>query len=198
MEQLLADSGKGYCLAYFYCARNAAELERSEPEAIIRSIVRQMSIFTLDESIFMPVAQKYKEREENNFAAGTLRLDESIELIIKLTASYSRTIIVIDALDECNPETRYKLMGALTSIIQKGSGLVNIFVSSRDDGDIFLHLKNSPNLYIKASDNAEDICQYIQIEVRQAIANKRLLGGDVSPELSQEITETMMKQAQGM
>jgi excinuclease UvrABC ATPase subunit len=143
------------------------------------------------------VAQKYKEQKEKGFTNVPLSLEESIEVIIKLTTNYLCTIIVIDALDECN-DRRHKLLDALDSIVQKGSGFVKILVSSRDDKDIVLHLQELPNLYIKASDNAGDIYRFVQTEVKQAITKKKLLAGNVSPELKQEIIKVLTTQAQGM
>ncbi|KAH0536664.1 hypothetical protein FGG08_006490 [Glutinoglossum americanum] len=198
VNELLANSRDGYCLAYFYCSRNAAEPERSNPEDIIRSIVRQISSPPPGESVLGPVTEKYEERKRKSFANGPLSLEESVEVIIELTSYYLRTTIVIDALDECDRNTRHRMLKALDSILQKSSGLVKIFVSSRDDQDIVLRLESSPNMYIKASDNAPDIRQYVQNEVRQAIYDKRLLGGDISEQLRGDIIRTLTEQAQGM
>jgi hypothetical protein len=198
IEELLANSQDDHCLVYFYCSRNTAEPERSDPEEILRSIVRQMSVPSSRESVLRPVIEKYEEREKKGFADGPLRLEESVETIVKLTAHYSVTTIVIDALDECHTETRYRLLRALSSIIRDGTGLVKIFVSSRDDKDITLYLGDSPNLYIKASNNAADINRWVKAELSQAIADKRLLGGEISLELKREIAKTLTKQAQGM
>ena len=185
-------------LAYFYCTRNTAEPERAEPEHIARSLVRQLSRPKSGQRLFSLVTDAYQQRKEKFFADGHLRLEESLELIISLTRHYSITIIVIDALDECNEKTRYKLINGLTSIIKKGSNLVKIFVSSRDDKDIVLSLQDLPNLYIKASHNTQDIRKYVHNEVEQAIADKRLLRGNISKGLQQEVIQTLVNGAQGM
>jgi hypothetical protein len=75
---------------------------------------------------------------------------------------------------------------------------VKVLVSSRDDQDIVLHLDSSPNLYIKASDNALDIQRYVETEVEQAVKTRRLLGGCVSEDLKLEIIGTLKDQAHGM
>ncbi|KAH0556821.1 hypothetical protein GP486_005389 [Trichoglossum hirsutum] len=195
IEDLLSNPQDKCCLAYFYCARNTSEPERSNPEDIIRSIVRQMS--SLPE-VPIPVAEIYEDRKKNHFAAGPLSLEESTDIIIKLAADYICTTIAIDALDECDKNTRHRLLKTLDIIVQRSPSLVKIFVSSRDDQDIVLHLGSSPNLYIKASDNARDIQRYVETEVERAIENKRLLGGQVSKDLRKEIIGTLTKQAQGM
>lgn len=186
-----ATSEDEFCLAYFYCARNSGEPERLDPESILRSIARQLSGANLDAGrILNPVAGLNEERKSKSFANGQLRLKESIDLIAKLTGFYSITTIVIDALDECDPMTRHRLLSGFTKIVQKAAGLVKILVSSCDENDIVPRLQNLPNLYIKASHNSRDIQKYVEHEVRQAIAEARLLAGKVSPELADDIVGT--------
>jgi hypothetical protein len=87
---------------------------------------------------------------------------------------------------------------ALDTIVSKSANIVKVFVSSRDDSDIFCRLENSPNLCIHAQDNDNDIRQFIHVEVDTAIRQKRLLGGLVSPELESLIIDTLEDGARGM
>ena len=184
-------------LAFFYCNRNDAEPERANPEDILRSIVRQLSISGPHARFSKVVAEKYKERKCKHFADGPLRLDECVDLIIKLTQQYTSTTIIIDALDECDVYTRHNILTALSSIMQHGLS-TKIFVSSRDDKDITLRLSDLPNLYIKASNNAKDIDRYVHFKVEQAVADKRLLDGNVSLATVQLISNRLTGKAQGM
>lgn len=194
-ERAALDEHQG--LAFFYCNRNFAERERASPEAILRSIVRQLSMSGPHARLSKVVAAKYTERERKHFADGPLRLDECADLIIKLTEEYKNTAIIIDALDECDVSTRHNLLAALSSIMQHGSS-TKIFVSSRDDKDITLKLSGLPNLYIKASNNAQDIDQYVHFKVEQAMTNRWLLDGNISAETVQLISDTLKNKAQGM
>ena len=197
VEKQRAALDKRQSLAFFYCNRNGAEPERANPEGILRSIVRQLAISGPHAGLSKVVAAKYTERECQHFADGPLRLDECVDLIIKLTKEYTNTTIIIDALDECDLNTRHNLLAALSSIMQHGSS-AKIFVSSRDDKDITLQLQGLPNLYIKASNNADDINQYVHFNVKKAVAEKRLLDGNVSEETVQLISNTLTDKAQGM
>jgi hypothetical protein len=123
-----------------------------------------------EESVLYPVTEIYQDRNEKK---DPLSLDESLELIIELTTYYPLTYIVIDALDECDKAKRFKLVEGLSRIIKESYNPVKVFVSSRDDKDIVLRLKDLPNFYIKASDNSGDIYRYILTEVNGAIADKR-------------------------
>ena len=197
IEKELAALDERQGLAFFYCNRNDVERERAKPEGILRSIVRQLSLSGPHARFSKVVAAKYTERERKHFADGPLRLDECVDLIIKLTGQYTSTTIIIDALDECDVSTRHSLLAALSSIMQHGSS-TKIFVSSRDDKDITLQLTDLPNLYIKASNNAKDIHRYVHSKVEQAVADKRLLNGNVSVATVQHISETLTNKAQGM
>lgn len=197
VEKQRASLDKRQGLAFFYCNRNEAERERANPEDILRSIVRQLSISGPHARLSKFVAEKYTERECKHFADGPLRLDECVDLIIKLTEQYTSTTIIIDALDECDVTTRHSLLAALSNIMQHGSS-TKIFVSSRDDKDITLQLQELPNLYIKASNNAKDIDRYVHFKVEQAVADRRLLDGNVSAKTVQHVSDKLTGKAQGM
>lgn len=117
---------------------------------------------------------------------------------MKLTAEFRQTVICIDALDECNKTTRDKLLHALEQILRSSTSLVKIFVTSRDDDDIVLHLDGSPNVYIKPDDNSGDIGCFVTAEVERCISEKKILRGGVSTELKERIIGTIISGAYGM
>ena len=63
--------------AFFYCSRNTTEHARSDPEAILASIARQLSSLGLGLPLLDPVITMYRQRETQGFASGSLRIDES-------------------------------------------------------------------------------------------------------------------------
>jgi len=183
---------------YFYCARNPAEPERAKPDAILRRLVRQLSSRTPGEAILDPVLKTYEAREKNAFAAGPLTLEESTDLIIRLSQNRGLTTIVLDALDECEPSLRDDLLNALTEILQIPNGLIKILVSSREERDIVCHLADCLNLEIKATKNQADINHFVNSEVDKLIRSKKILFGNVSKDLRQEIKDVLCEKAQGM
>jgi hypothetical protein len=185
-------------LAYFYCARNPGEPERSNPTEIFRSLVRQLSCLKPGLPIMAPITSRYRAREESNFGLTALSLDECLQLILELGKIYPSIIIVIDALDECCSHTRLDLLEVLDDIIQRSASLVKVFVTSREDSDIVCRLETSPNLYIKASDNHKDIERFVPIEVDKSIKSRRLLRGNVSRELRELVVTTLIDGARGM
>lgn len=187
--------------AYFYCTRNTAEPQRADPDEIMRSILKQLSCSKLDLPVREPTAKEYSKRkeeaEEQGCEPAKLTIAECEELILTLLEQNPATI-VIDALDECHPARRHELLKTLDNIIQKSASLVKVFVSSRDDGDIVCRLKNSPNVFIRVSDNVEDIRRFVHSEVEVAIEDKRMLRGNISEELKTRIAATLVEGAQGM
>jgi hypothetical protein len=143
----------------------------------------------------------YQRRKEDADQDGSvpvkLSVEDSTELIITLL-NYNPATIVIDALDECQPNQRYELMNALHDIIKKSASVVKVFVSSRDDRDIVLKLAEVPNIFINASDSHKDIEDFVHYEVDRAITNGRLLHGQVSDKLKRLIINKLIDKANGM
>ena len=124
------------------------------------------------------------------FASGSLNIDESRLLILQPAECYSLITIVIDALDECDLEKRTDLLETLESILQESSSLVKIFVSSRDDQDIVLHLRDYPNLELSSEMNKDDISSFVSAETYNLIKRKKLLALSTNKEkLKIEIIE---------
>ena len=140
----------------------------------------------------------YKSREQNGFAAGPLTLDESTALIIQLSQDRPLTTIIVDALDECDLTSRGDLLDALSGIFQDSCGLVKILVSSRADADIVCHFSDCLNLQIEASQNQEDIENYVKSEVEYLINRKKLLRGNVPEDLKETIASYLLVEAKGM
>ncbi|KAL9636227.1 MAG: hypothetical protein Q9164_002953 [Protoblastenia rupestris] len=199
-QQLLDDftQMKNPAPVFFYCARNSAEPERAKPVAVLASIVRQLCCLEIGGAILHPALKTYEVREDDNFSAGTLTVSESVSLIVDLVEYRPLTTLVIDALDECHPATRFELLHALSEILQKSHSLIKILVSSRDDRDIICHLEGCLNVVIQANNNGHDINQFVHSEVDKMILTKRLLWGNVSQELERLIKQTLCEQAHGM
>ncbi|KAL9043407.1 MAG: hypothetical protein Q9214_003406, partial [Letrouitia sp. 1 TL-2023] len=185
--------------AFFYCSRNTAEPERSNPAAILASFVRQLSCVEPGGPLLDPVTKLYQQREIQGFASGPLRIDESITLLTQLVEYYQLTTIVIDALDECDPEKRFELMDALETLLRESPCLVKIFASSRDDQDIVYRLQDYPNLEINANQNNDDIFSFVRAETRTLIQRRKILQySSQKKEMEEIITRKVSEGAKGM
>lgn len=181
-------------LVYFYC--NRSDPQRQDPTAIMRSIVKQMSLAWPRAGLPKPVVEAYNDRAKNGLAAGHLMFQECFDLLILLLDLYPRTTIIIDGLDESDPRERWQLLEALTAIMHTSTNSVKIFISSRDDTDIRLKLEKVPNLYIDAQDNREDIERFIQREVKLTVGRRRLWR--LPEALRRQIVSVILEKANGM
>jgi len=202
---VIEDAFKAFCgyesppPAYFYCSRSPSEPGRSNPENIIASIARQLSCLKSGD-LLPPAIAAYEKMEKDAFAAESMRLDESRALIIQLIEEYYPTVvIIIDALDECDPDTRSDLLEFLESILQESSSLVKTFVSSRDDQDIVCQLQNYPSLELSSDRNSDDIAEFVKSETRRLIKKKALLRSIINKkELQNVIIDRITEGAKGM
>jgi hypothetical protein len=160
---------------HFYCSRNPTEPARSDPQAILASLARQLSSAKPGNPLLQPSIDMYDEEEAEGFVSGPPRLDQSLKLIMQLIELYPQTTIILDALDECDPATRLDLLRALERLLQHSCSLVKIFVSSRNDQDIVLQLNGYLNLEINSSRNQYDIERFVNAEVERLIKNGKLL-----------------------
>ncbi|KAH8684848.1 hypothetical protein BGZ60DRAFT_524047 [Tricladium varicosporioides] len=186
-------------VAYYYCARSANEPERADPEELLRSILEQLASSDLDSPIRLEVVSCYKrkKRDSRGRKPEKLTLEETVELILELVAN-DPAVIVLDGLDECNPKRRLDLLDSLRRILREADNIVKVFVSSRDDHDLVHYLSRTPNLYIKANDNMEDIRNYVKSRVDEAILKERILCGVVLDDLRLLINKTLISKAKGM
>lgn len=167
--------GVGIPPVWFYCSRDSQEPKRSDPQAILASLARQLSNLVPGDPLLPPSKDLYEERKQVGFASGSLSVEESTRLIVDLTAYYPATTIILDALDECKVESRHLLLDALQDILTQGRSLVKIFASSRDEGDLVCELSEYPSISISSGNNCEDIALFVQRETKRLVARHRLL-----------------------
>lgn len=134
-EALSSDS----LVAFFYCSRSTAELERAQPVEILSALLRQLASSKPDVPIRDSVAKEYESRkkkaDEDCSQLKKLTVKDCVNLILQLNAERP-AMIIIDALDECDNYTRHELLEGLDTIISQSDNLVKVFVSGRDDVDI--------------------------------------------------------------
>lgn len=163
------------------------------------SIARQLASIEPDHSILPPAISVFKKKEAEGFASGSLRLEESRQLILQLTERYQLTTIVIDALDESDPAQRVDLLDTLEAILRESLGLVKIFVSSRDDGDIVHKLKSYPNLELRSARNGIDIAAFVNAETKRLVKTGKLLAHSLDKDrLTTLIITKVIEGADGM
>jgi hypothetical protein len=184
---------------YFYCSRNPTEAARSDPQAILASLARQLSSVQPGKPLLQPSIDIYNKEEDEGFVSGQPQLDQILKLIMQLIELYPQTTIILDALDECNHVTRLDLLRALEHLLQHSCSLVKIFVSSRNDQDIVMHLNGYLNLEINSHRNKYDIARFVNSEVERLVENGRLLrNSKFKDEMKEMITHKVTEDAAEM
>ena len=142
--------------------------------------------------------EAYDQEQKDPFSRRQLNFSSSLNLLSRLVECFVHPAVVLDALDECSEEVRSDLLQGLLSVIGKVKCPLKVFIASRHNLDIEIYLQDLPHVCIEARDNAEDIENYVRQQLTSRVQNKRLLQGNVSPELSQFIEEVILRDANGM
>ena len=193
LSETLKQSPNDEAFAYFYCDRNQSG--RREPALILSSFVRQLSGSRINDAIPRPTIQMYSQKRQSGFASGKLKLKESQALLTGLFQIYPQVTLVVDALDECDKETRLTFMEVLDSLIAESSRPIKILISSRRNRDIERHFKEGPNLNIRAVDNRDDIAMFVDHEIN---ASEKFWQFEISSELKELVCKTLVDRSEGM
>ncbi|KAH6983522.1 hypothetical protein BKA56DRAFT_549075 [Ilyonectria sp. MPI-CAGE-AT-0026] len=176
-------------VAYFYCNRN--EEERRQPLSIFQSYVRQLAapqgrpahMRTRLKKLCLETRQKGSVL---NFGSCEDELLESIN-------GYSKTTLILDALDECEQESRWDLVSAMERLMSKAKKTLKIFIASRPDAETRDLFTSHPNIEIQARDNQADIEKFVIAEINKGGRQRR-----ISPRLRQKIVNVILESSHGM
>ncbi|KAL8789942.1 MAG: hypothetical protein Q9195_006603 [Heterodermia aff. obscurata] len=189
-------------VAYFYCAKNGFEAERSDPDDILRSLVRQLTFSTetqrvVHESLVIEYDRREAEAQLDGFDTPRLRSAECINLILDL-AALNPLVLIIDAIDEVRNSRRHELIDGMNAIISRAGNVVKIFLTTRNDSQIFALLPETQSLCIHESDNARDVEKFVRRTVAHAVQTRRLLNGNVTESFQEDIIQLLIKGAREM
>ncbi|CAD0017739.1 unnamed protein product [Aureobasidium pullulans] len=153
-------------------------------------------------SILKPTLDMYTHKqlkaEEDGLEPSGLSISECVELILKITATTSVTL-VIDALDECCSRTRHELFSVLKRIVAESHNVAKILVSSRQDSDIDAHFDCQEQIRVTEDQTHGDLNRFIEAQVTAAVQGRRILPGqEISPALHKSIVEGLKSKAHGI
>ena len=182
-------------VAYFYCTRTKGEAQDpgTTPEAVMSSLVSQLSWSPDSSGIAKQVSDLYATWRDKRPDEARLSLEESSIMIGHLIKSCSQTRIIIDALDECSQP--YSLLRSLQQVVENSAGRVKLFVSSPINVDVPDVLVDVARVNMQVQDTSSDLYAYVWKEVKGS--KRRLLKGR-EPKLEDKIIETLNSRAQGM
>jgi hypothetical protein len=194
MQELLASRPNNEAFAYFYFNRN--DSSRRSPPAALCSLVCQLSVLTCDRGLPHPLVQLYngKKQRQRELAEDCLHEADAAHRLCELAELFPRTTLALNALNECDSETRLSLVNLLDELVHSAGRPVKIFILSRLDEDIRQRYERGPNLAIHAVDNQDDIARFVEA----TMAGRPDWSGRVSDSVHQEIVQTLMDKSEGM
>ena len=183
--------------AYYHCSRDVSSVEGLTPR-ILNALLRQLCSPEMSQKLPEQVLTSYKARAT---AEGSLTTPQILELIKDIIRNRSVTVIIVDALDECQPADRSNLIGKLASLLKEGS-VVKILLVSRNEPDIRKRLQEYLSIEVTSTSNRSDLDHYVSRAI-----DKRCDGspesriffpeGVISSDLREKLKQRLREQAQG-
>jgi len=165
---------QGFIVTCFYCDFTAQN--EQSPASVLGGILKQV-VSGLKE-IPKEVMQAFEDQKRAIGGRG-LRLPEIVKMLQTISSSW-HTFICIDALDECAPEYRVRLLGSLRDIIQKSTG-AKVFLTGRPHiRDEIEKRLGGRTLSLLISPNEDDIIKYLRARLEE----------DTTPEAMDDSLET--------
>ncbi|KAL7811590.1 hypothetical protein V8C26DRAFT_408415 [Trichoderma gracile] len=177
-------------LAYFFCSRS--DPMRQETKYILRSYISQLARVPNNSNMMEKNIHKlYLKAKQEQRGFSTAECETALTGLVNF---YRRTTFVLDALDECEVESREALARILRNLVDVGEGTVKVFIASRKEDDIEEYLGLQKLIAISTADNHNDIEKYIESEVDK-------VGGvwrSVSTEVKEQVKRTIAEKSDGM
>ncbi len=186
-------------LAYFYCAKDGFERERSDPDEIMRSLVRQITLDDshVHEALIMDFERREAEAKVDGFDVPRLRVSECVRLMLDALGA-NPAVLVVDAVDEVQEDRRHELLDGLCQLTRESAGVVKVFVTSRNNNNILALLPGALTIGIQRDDNKADMELFVRHHVTRAVKSRRLLNGIISDELEEYLIQMLCAKAEEM
>ncbi|KAL7955960.1 hypothetical protein V8C34DRAFT_290119 [Trichoderma compactum] len=143
--------------AYFYCNRSGSLMQ--DPIVVLRSFVRQLAGKASGEAglIQSSLAQKCKAAKREGRELG---YKDCETLILESLNLYSKTTIILDALDESDITT-HNLGTMLIKMMEESRRPVKIFISTRPDRKYLKAFRDKHIITLDASNQQDDIERFL-------------------------------------
>ena len=189
IQSLLRSSPNQEGFAFFYCNQNGKE--RRELPPVLQSCTRQLSTATrYPGDIRKSLRDLYYERRRG---ASDLDSEACRKQLLEVVSLYPKTTLVLDALDECNPESCGSLVDTINFLLAESKRPLKVFISSRPDPDIQDQFRSRPSIEVQATNNQADIEKFVNEEIA-----KHPRWSKMSLSLKGKIINTLLTGSKGM
>lgn len=157
VKETLESSPHDEGFAFFYCSRSGPSMQ--DPLVILRSFVRQLSYKAYDyDRVQKNIIKAFKLAKKEG---RDLSYRDCKELILDSMNLYSKTTIIIDALDESDI-TVYNLAEILIELMEMATKPVKVFISSRPDREYLEAFKqDGSTITVDSSNQQGDIEKFL-------------------------------------
>ncbi|KAJ6032573.1 Major facilitator superfamily domain general substrate transporter [Penicillium herquei] len=191
IDHLLRTTQPWEGLAYYYCKRTEGRGDE-KPEDVIRSLFRQLAAPPTDQNskISKDVQSLFLEMKNK---ASSPDVNICKEQLLKLVNEYSRTTIVLDALDECDKRTRKTLFDVIDRLQSHSRKPIRVFFSARPEVDIGKRFGEDSTIKTEITDVNDDIRLLIEEKVKDFQC-----WDDMSEEDQKQTVDKLLEKSAGM
>jgi hypothetical protein len=179
--QRMCEGQSKYAVAFFYC--NFRDSSFSDPDVLLRSVLHQLVRKLARDS---PVVDQIVKEHAHLKSSSSLNVDD---LMLTVSGAFSRTYVIVDALDECTALDR-----VLPSLVRL-SACCRLLVMSRDEPVIRRAFGEFEKLELDYKAINRDIASFVHPEVQHRCKTGRLTAKD---ELLAKIENALTQGANGM
>ncbi|KAL9006563.1 MAG: hypothetical protein Q9188_000662 [Gyalolechia gomerana] len=221
LRHRMLDNGDTEHLAFLYVSAQEGGFW-GNPDEIIRSIIRQLSVTQAGTTLESAIKQKYDELTSSSSEPSRPVMSECVEMAVALTNEFPITIIIdgLDGLQANNTieklqSSRNDLIESLKEIVNRSLNPVKLLFSAFSDGPAEARLRrvfSSPSsddtgppgnvdwhvIEVNAVKNAEDFSSYVDKELARRTSSGDLLEGEVDEELKAAIKSRLLERSNGM
>ena len=167
-------------IAYLYCSFR--QQQQQKPEDLLSSLLKQLlqKRTSVPESVRTLYECHSRDRTRPSFT-------EILEALKSVAATYSRVLVIVDALDECDVSDgkRQKFLSAIFDL--QGKTGANLFVTSRINDEIAKQFETALSRQIRA--NKEDVESYL--DGQMSLLPSDILDDDLRARVRREVVQAV-------
>ena len=180
---------------FFYCSYK--EEERRTADSISRALLKQL--FSRETSLEPSLVKIFQKEKKSGHPSTSLGFPQTKQYFEAAVSRCGDLFIVVDALDECATTERDEVTTFLGSLLGRGEAYrVKILITSRPEDDLSLAFESQSSYRIDVDDTTKDIEPFVASRVHELVQSKKLLRGNVPPDLQEKIISTLNRKADGM
>lgn len=191
IEQCIARSTADRAVAYYYC--DYKNMKSQGTVNILSSLAAQLAV--QHEESFSLLETYYESLHPLHQLESRPEIKELVALLQNMAHSFEDVRFVIDGLDECGDYTE-EASEWLKTLACEGQGSISLAVLSRDEPIIREFLGPPICTHIEVAAQTKDIEHFVRTTIEEKSSKKRLR--IKSPELKDEIIQTLVSKSQGM